>query len=151
MTLGGRVAEELVFGDITTGASDDFDKVTRMAYNQVTKLFLFSFPNHNLLINLPIYLSTYLSVQIRVYGMSEKLGPISFKQEPNTLRFYSEDTAQIIDEEVRELIQRAYKRTVKLLTEKREGLEKVALILMEKEMISGDDLTALLGMFIILY
>ncbi len=91
------------------------------------------------------------SVQIRVFGMSEKLGPLSFKQEPNTLRFYSEDTAQIIDEEVRELIQRAYKRTVKLLTEKREGLEKVALILMEKEMISGDDLTALLGMFIILY
>jgi len=113
--LGGRVAEELVFGDVTTGASDDFERVTKMAY-----------------------------AQVRVYGMSERVGHLSFPKDQG-IRFYSQETSQMIDEEVRRLIQNAYNHTVKLLTEKREGLEKVALLLLEREVISAADLVRLLG------
>jgi len=116
MALGGRVAEELVFGNITTGAQDDLDRVTRMAYSQVS-----------------------------LYGMNEKIGPLSFPREQNSLKPFSEDTAQLMDEEVRSLIQSAYNRTVGLLTEQRAALEKVAQLLLEKEVVGIEELTNMLG------
>eukprot|EP00730_Choanoeca_flexa_P016057 TRINITY_DN7509_c0_g1_i1.p1 TRINITY_DN7509_c0_g1~~TRINITY_DN7509_c0_g1_i1.p1 ORF type:complete len:760 (+),score=254.58 TRINITY_DN7509_c0_g1_i1:185-2464(+) len=120
MMLGGRVAEELVFERITTGAQDDLQKVTRLAYSQIA-----------------------------VYGMNNKVGNLSFKMpddnEPSFDKPYSEATAQMIDEEARNLVQSAYQRTLDLLTEKRESVEKVAQLLLEKEVISRADMASLLG------
>ncbi|KAJ1554849.1 AAA ATPase afg3, partial [Nowakowskiella sp. JEL0078] len=119
MTLGGRVAEELFFDSVTTGASDDLQKVTKMAYSQVT-----------------------------VYGMSPVLGNISFDLNDNREQFqkpYSEETGRMIDEEVRRLIKLAYDRTVTLLTERKSDVEKVALLLLEKEAIGREDMVNLLG------
>jgi len=81
VSLGGRVAEELIFGDITTGAEDDLDKVTKLAYSQV-----------------------------KAYGMSEKIGPLSFPKEENSVRIYSDETALMMDEEARQLVQIAYQK-----------------------------------------
>ncbi|KAI9350485.1 peptidase family M41-domain-containing protein [Zopfochytrium polystomum] len=111
MTLGGRVAEQIFFNSITTGAQDDLQKITKMAYAQVT-----------------------------TYGMNAKLGNISPFQKP-----YSEETARMIDEEVRSMIASAYDRTMALLTEKRGEVEKVALRLLEKEVLSREDMIQLLG------
>eukprot|EP00045_Choanoeca_perplexa_P016614 m.225511 g.225511 ORF g.225511 m.225511 type:complete len:761 (+) comp17309_c1_seq3:164-2446(+) len=120
MMLGGRVAEQLVFGRITTGAQDDLQKVTRLAYSQIA-----------------------------VYGMNNKVGNLSFKMpddnEPSFDKPYSEATAQMIDEEARNLVQGAYQRTLDLLTEKRESVEKVAQLLLEKEVLSRQDMGELLG------
>ncbi|KAJ1555431.1 hypothetical protein HK096_010870, partial [Nowakowskiella sp. JEL0078] len=119
MTLGGRVAEELFFDSVTTGASDDLQKVTKMAYAQVT-----------------------------TYGMSPVLGNISFGQNDNREQFqkpYSEETGRMIDDEVRRLIKFAYDRTVALLKERKAEVEKVALLLLEKEVIGRDDMVNLLG------
>lgn len=77
--------------------------------------------------------------------MNEKLGPLSFQQDRNSLRPFSEDTAQLIDEEVRLLIQSAYNRTSQILTEKKELLEKVALNLLNKEVLNSDELKEILG------
>jgi len=116
MALGGRVSEELYCGTITTGAQDDLQKVTGLAYSQ-----------------------------INLYGMNEKIGPLSFKKEEYQLKPYSEETAETMDEEVRQLIRGAYSRTMELLSEKKEQLEKVAKLLLEKEVIYTKDLIDILG------
>lgn len=120
MTLGGRVSEELFFGRITTGAQDDLKKVTQSAYAQIVH-----------------------------YGMNEKVGNVSFDiPQPGEVvleKPYSEKTAQIIDSEVRELIQRAHVHTTTLLTEHKEDVRKVAERLLKKEILSRDDMIELLG------
>jgi AFG3 family protein len=119
MTLGGRVSEQIFFNQITTGAQDDLQKVTKSAYAQVA-----------------------------TYGMTE-LGNISYgrvdQQQQEFQKPYSEHTAQLIDESVRKLIEKAYSRTMNLLTEKKNEVEKVAQLLLEKEVIGREDMVRLLG------
>merc|ERR1712002_721083 len=118
MALGGRAAEEIFFGRITTGAQDDLRKVTQSAYAEVVH-----------------------------YGMSEKVGQLSFEMpQQGDMQFdkpYSESTAQMIDEEVRTIVNLAYERTKSLLSEKREIVEKVALRLLDQEILSRDDMIEL--------
>ena len=119
MTLGGRAAEQITFGKVSTGAQNDLERITKLAYGMVT-----------------------------LYGMNEKVGNISFndpQSEYSVTRPYSEATAQTIDEEVRKLIKDAYERTITLITDKREALERVAKALLEKEVIFQNDLEILIG------
>lgn len=119
MTLGGRAAEEVVFKKISTGAQNDLERITKMAYGMVT-----------------------------MYGMNEKVGNVSFNDPNNEFGFgkpYSEHTAELIDEEVRKLIASAYERTKGLLIEKRESLEIIAKELLKKEIIFQSDLEKLIG------
>jgi len=120
MMLGGRIAEKVFFDNISTGAQDDLQKVTRLAYGLVT-----------------------------VYGMNEKIGHMSFPQpqdgQINSNRPYSEEIASIVDEEVRQLVWGAYERTHALLTEKKELAAAVAQRLLEKEVILREDVIELLG------
>ncbi|KAJ2579698.1 AAA ATPase afg3 [Coemansia sp. RSA 1694] len=120
MTLGGRASEELFFGVITTGASDDLQKVTRMAYAQVVQ-----------------------------YGMNKRVGQLNFidqqQAEQQFHKPYSEATAEIIDEEVRKMITDAYAATLALLTEKRAAVDKVAQLLLKKEVLGREDMLELLG------
>ncbi|XP_014661902.1 PREDICTED: AFG3-like protein 2 [Priapulus caudatus] len=120
MTLGGRVSEQLFFKRITTGAQDDLQKITQSAYAQIVH-----------------------------YGMNPKVGNLSFEMpQPGEMvmeKPYSEQTAQVIDEEVRELVMKAYDHTMTLLTAKKEHVEKVALRLLEKEVLNRDDMIDLLG------
>ena len=119
VTLGGRAAEELVFGKISTGAQNDLERITRMAYSMVT-----------------------------VYGMSDEVGNLSFTRDEGEMTFtkpYSENLAETIDRVVREMIDGAYQRALDLLTRHRSQLEAVAQALLEKEVILIDDLERLLG------
>ncbi|EGC31386.1 hypothetical protein DICPUDRAFT_39991 [Dictyostelium purpureum] len=118
MALGGRVAEQLTFGTITTGAQDDLQKITKMAYSQIS-----------------------------IYGMNEKVGPLSFPRRDNSdlTRPYSEETAELVDEEVRKLLKAAYDRTKELLIEHKDGLESVAKLLLEKEVIHYEEVENVLG------
>jgi cell division protease FtsH len=120
-TLGGRAAEEVVFGKISTGALSDLEKVTKQAYAMV------------------VY-----------YGLNEKIGNISFydstgQQEYALTKPYSEKTAQHIDEEISKLIESAYKRAKEILVEHREKLTFLAEILIEKEVIFAEDLEGIFG------
>lgn len=121
--LGGRAAEELIFNDVTTGASNDLERATLLARKMVTE-----------------------------YGMSEKLGPLTWgrKQELVFLgreigeqRNYSEEMARAIDEEVRRLINEAHETALRLLREKKDKLVDVAKKLMEVETLEGPDLEAM--------
>ncbi|XP_069822185.1 mitochondrial inner membrane m-AAA protease component AFG3L1-like [Dendropsophus ebraccatus] len=120
MMLGGRVAEQIFFGRITTGAQDDLKKVTQTAYAQIV-----------------------------TFGMSKKLGQVSFdlgrQGEMIADRPYSEATAELIDQEARDLISSAYDRTVELITQCREQVEKVGKQLLEKEVLEKSDMINLLG------
>lgn len=116
MTLGGRVSEEIFFGRITTGAQDDLQKVTQSAY-----------------------------AQIAVYGMNPKVGNVSFDTQERVSKPYSEQTAQLIDEEVRTLIDSAHKRTTTLLTKHKSDVEKVAERLLKNEVLKREDMVELLG------
>jgi AFG3 family protein len=121
MALGGRAAEQVVFGKISTGALSDLEKITKMAYSMVT-----------------------------VYGMNDKLGNVSFydskgQGEYSFTKPYSESTAQMIDEEVKKLIDSAYSRTIALLTERREKLDLLAQELLKREIIYQQDLVELIG------
>lgn len=116
MTLGGRVSEEIFFGRITTGAQDDLQKVTQSAY-----------------------------AQIAVYGMNAKVGNVSFDTQERVTKPYSEQTAQLIDEEVRKLIDSAHKRTTELLQKHKADVEKVAERLLKNEVLKREDMIELLG------
>jgi cell division protease FtsH len=124
--LGGRVAEELVFTDVSTGAQNDLQRATDIARSMVTE-----------------------------YGMSDKLGLVTYIREPPPLFLplggppasaeYSEETAQVIDQEVARIMKEVQERVRKILSEKRGSLDTVASALLEKETISGDELRALMG------
>ncbi|MBQ2847995.1 MAG: ATP-dependent zinc metalloprotease FtsH [Clostridia bacterium] len=123
--LGGRVAEALVLGDISTGASNDIERATEIARNMVTK-----------------------------YGMSEKLGPISFGGENHqvflgkdysNVRNYSESVASQIDEEIESIIRNAYGRTEKILTEHIDKLHIIAQNLFENEKMSGEEFAEIMN------
>lgn len=119
MTMGGRVAEDLVFGKISTGAQNDLERITKLSYAMVT-----------------------------IYGMNSAIGNVSFHDPQNEYNFnkpYSEKTSEMIDHEVRVLIADVYERTKQLLTEKRDGLEKLAQKLIEKEILFQADLEEILG------
>ena len=119
MSLGGRAAEEIVFKKISTGAQSDLQHITKLAYSMVTN-----------------------------YGMNSRVGNISFYDPNNEYGFqkpYSEHTAQMIDEEVRKMIDDAFQSTKKLLTEKREQLETIAQELLSKEVLFQADLERLIG------
>src|SRR5215470_13690741 len=119
MTLGGCASEEIFFNKISTGAQNDLQQITRIAYAMVT-----------------------------VYGMNDKVGNLSYydpQQENYFTKPYSEETSKIIDEEVRKLIDDAYERTKALLREKRPQVEKLAEALLEKEVLFQSDVEALIG------
>ncbi|MEL6656384.1 MAG: ATP-dependent zinc metalloprotease FtsH [Bacteroidota bacterium] len=118
MTFGGRAAEEVVFDKISTGAQNDLDKVTKMAYDMVT-----------------------------IYGMNKQVGQVSFygMSRDNYQRPYSDDTATLIDDEVRKLLDSQYERAKDLLREHREKLEMLANELLDKEVLLKSDLEKLIG------
>merc|ERR1712086_483346 len=120
MALGGRAAENIFFGTCTNGAADDLDKVSNIAYAQIAQ-----------------------------YGMSDKLGLVSFservKEANQFYKPYSDETARLIDSEVRELIERAYDHTHNLLIEHKDKCELVAKELLAKEVIVTADVVRLIG------
>ena len=124
--LGGRVAEEMFFDSVTSGAYDDLAKVTEMAYNQVLILVDTStyIDLHTQLVN-NNNRENFLNFQITRLGFSERIGELSFTQENTWQKPYSEKTAQLIDEEVRKLVAEAKEKTKALLLEHKEDVEKV--------------------------
>lgn len=119
--IGGRVAEEILNGQSSTGALNDLERLTKMAYGMVT-----------------------------YYGMSEKVGTISFYDSNGSRSFelgkpYSEKTAELIDEEVKNLVADIHKKTKDLLLQHKEGFFKLAELLMEKEVIFAEDLENIFG------
>jgi cell division protease FtsH len=119
MTLGGRVAEDITFGRISTGAQNDLERITKMAYAMVS-----------------------------IYGMNPKVGNVSFYDPNNEYGFtkpYSDKTAEMIDIEVRNMIDECYVATKKMLSEKRDMLERLSKLLLEKEILFPHDLEEVLG------
>jgi cell division protease FtsH len=123
--LGGRVAEEVVFGEITTGAADDLEKATRLAKAMVTR-----------------------------YGMSDVLGPMQLSQgdvnpflgmDMGERRHYSESIARSIDREVRHIVETAYDRAKEVITTHQDKLTLLAETLLEKEVLDRKDFEELLG------
>ena len=120
-TLGGRAAEQVVFGQISTGALSDLEKVTKQAFAMVT-----------------------------YYGLDDEIGNISYydssgQQDYSLTKPYSEKTAETIDKEVSKLIEKAYQEAIAILTEHREGLSQLANKLIEEEVIFGEDLERIFG------
>ena len=122
--LGGRVAEEMFFDSVTSGAYDDLAKVTEMAYNQVLISVYTYIDLHTQLVN-NNNRENFLNFQITRLGFSERIGELSFTQENTWQKPYSEKTAQLIDEEVRKLVAEAKEKTKELLLEHKEDVEKV--------------------------
>ncbi len=123
--LGGRVAEEVIFGDVTTGAANDLEQATKLARKMVTR-----------------------------YGMSEKLGPLTFGKKEELVflgkeirehRDYSEEIAKEIDQEVRRIVGEAYERAKAIIIAKRDKLDALAEKLIEKETLEEEELEALLS------
>jgi len=119
--LGGRASEKVNFGKVSTGALNDLEKVTKQAFNMV------------------VY-----------FGLNDKIGNISYydstgQQEYSFQKPYSEETAQTIDQEVRLLVEKAYKRSVEIINKNKEKVEKLAKVLLEKEVIFREDLEAIFG------
>jgi cell division protease FtsH len=121
--LGGRAAEHLVYGHLSTGAADDLSKVTDIARNMATR-----------------------------YGMARGLGPVTYESEPNgflgqvagTRRLYAEETAREIDVEVREIVNAAFERARTILSANRDLLDRSARELLARETLTGEELAALL-------
>jgi len=119
MALAGRASEQVNFGRVTTGAADDLRRVTQIVYQMV-----------------------------QVYGMNEKVGQIAFPREDSSYpqeRLYSNATAEVMDQEVRQIVDEAYKRTLNLMEEKKEQVRLVAELLLTKETISNSDVAELIG------
>ena len=125
VVMGGRVAEEFIFDEITTGASSDFERATKIAEDMIKR-----------------------------YGMSKNLGPRTFGKrqeliflgrEVNEEQDYSEDVAVGIDEEIKYLLDEAYRRAGKALAEHKAGLVKVAEYLLEHEIMSGEMMEEILN------
>jgi cell division protease FtsH len=127
VALGGRIAEELIFGEeeVTTGASNDLQQVARVARQMVTR-----------------------------FGMSDKLGPVALGRQQGNMflgrdimseRDFSEETAAAIDEEVRQLVDSAYARAKQVLTDNRHVLDQLAQMLVEKETVDAEELQELLA------
>ena len=119
--IGGRVAEEIVNGEPSTGAQNDLEKLTQMAYGM-----------------------------IKYYGMSDSVGAVSFYDSTGARGYdltkpFSEKTAELIDEEVKKLVSMIHERTLKILTEHKEGFLQMAALLLEKEVIFADDVEKILG------
>ena len=123
--LGGRVAEALVLGDISTGASNDIERASKIARAMVTK-----------------------------YGMSEKLGAITFGsgqeevflgRDFTTQKNFSEETSGLIDAEVKRIIDTAYRRTEDILNEHMDKLQAVANVLLEREKIDGEEFAEIMN------
>jgi len=118
-TLGGRAAEKVIFGKISTGALSDLEKVTKQAY-----------------------------AMVGIYGLNDRIGNLSYYDSSGENQFtkpYSDVTARTMDEEVSKLVEEAYQRALNLLTENREKLEELAQLLLEKEVIFKEDLERILG------
>ncbi|QZE13546.1 ATP-dependent zinc metalloprotease FtsH [Halosquirtibacter laminarini] len=120
-TLGGRAAEEIIFGRISTGAQNDLEKVTKLAYSMIS-----------------------------VYGMSDKVGNVSFydssgRQDYGFSKPYSDETAVMIDHEVRNLIQESYERAKDIIRSNQEGFEELANTLLTSEVIFSDDVEKIFG------
>ena len=124
-TFGGRVAEEMIFGDYTQGASKDIEQATNLARNMVTR-----------------------------FGMSEKMGPILYGEEDHEVflgrdighsRNYGENVAGQIDSEIRRIIDEAYNKAKEVLEENRDGLERTAQLLLKKEKVRGDEFREVLN------
>lgn len=119
--IGGRVAEEIVNGEPSTGAQTDLERLTQMAYGMV-----------------------------KDYGMTETVGALSFYDSTGARGYdltkpYSEKTAELIDQEVKKLVSMIHDRTLKILTENKEGFLQMAALLLEKEVIFADDVERILG------
>jgi cell division protease FtsH len=124
--LGGRVAEELVFGEISTGAQNDLQRATDIARSMVTE-----------------------------YGMSDRLGLVTYERERRPMflpesftsggKTYSEEKAAEIDEEIAKVVEDTHQRVRNILGEKREVLNQLAKLLLEKEIVQGEEMRALLG------
>lgn len=119
--IGGRVAEEIVNGEPSTGAQNDLERLTQMAYGMV-----------------------------KDYGMTETVGALSFYDSTGARGYdltkpYSEKTAELIDQEVKKLVSMIHDRTLKILTDNKEGFLKMAALLLEKEVIFADDVERILG------
>ncbi len=116
--LGGRVAEEIIYGDVSSGASNDLERATEIAHSMVTRL-----------------------------GMSDKLGPLTFGKHQQLMylgveqeeRNYSEETARQIDEEVRSLVEEGHRRAQEILTSRRKALDALSARLREKEVMDGEE------------
>jgi len=119
MALAGRAAEEVFFGNVTTGASDDLRRVTQLVYST-----------------------------IHTYGMNSKVGQLAYPQDQDGMpgdKPYSDATAEAMDDEARAIVDAAYERTLELMREKKEEVEKVAMLLIDKETITHDDMIDLIG------
>lgn len=120
-TLGGRAAEEIVFGKVSSGAQNDLERVTKQAYAMVS-----------------------------IFGMSDKIGTVSFYDSSGQSDYaftkpYSEKTAQLIDEEAKKIIDREYERALNILKEYSEGHQQLARLLLDREVIFSEDLEHIFG------
>ena len=120
-TMGGRAAEQVVFGQISTGALSDLEKVTKQAYAMVT-----------------------------YYGLNEVIGNVSFydstgQQDFSLTKPFSEKTAEVIDQEISKLVEKAYQEALTILRQHLDGLTLLANRLIEKEVIFSDDLVNIFG------